>query len=447
MLSARPLAYPGRSLRRNLLLLAGLLACNPDGPGEPTSGTSTSSATSTSGVPTTTDDDATTTTTTGTSATSTTSGDTSTGSSSGDPSTGAAERCGDGIVDPGDLCFDPPRELESGATPVAIDQGDLDGDGLPDLAVADFFTQSIYIHFGAGGGEFTAGPTLPSFLEPRGLILAEFNNDDALDLAVADIGIDLVGIYLNDPGKPGMLGNPTPTSAGEGPRAFAAADLDDDGLVDLVVANEASNDLSLLLADTPGTFADPVSLPVGASPYDLVLADFNEDGRLDLASADQDLASVSVLLATGPGEFGPLTHFAVGPAPRSITAGDIDGDGHAEIVTASYTTTDLSILRGLGDGTFMPKPVLLPIGEGLYTVVLADLDHDGNVDVVGVHRDLGHIQVARNLGPDKIPFIDAFQVGAGPLDLVVTDLDGDGALDVATADSVAGTVTILRANP
>jgi hypothetical protein len=102
---------------------------------------------------------------------------------------------------------------------------------------------------------------------------------------------------------------------------------------------------------------------------------------------------------------------------------------------------------GVGDGSFADKPGFVPYAVGLYAVVPIDLDDDGALDIVGIDRDQAEVVVMRKLGPGKLPTFDPYPVGLGPVDLVVADLDNDGALDIATANTIAGTVTVLRADP
>ena len=178
-------------------------------------------------------------------------------------------------------------------------------------------------------------------------------------------------------------------------------DFTGDGRPDLAVANNYSNDVSVLLGNGDGTFQPQVRFTAGDEPYSLVTGDFNGDGRTDLAVANTGSSDVSVLLGNGDGTFqgqmtypagdlplamvagtstatagptwtSPTTRRRVGvagqrrrhvPAPDPLPAGkqstwcrDVNGDGRADLAVASNLGA-VSVLLGNGDGTFRPQTV------------------------------------------------------------------------------------------
>jgi hypothetical protein len=132
-----------------------------------------------------------------------------------------------------------------GALPEAVVAGDLDLDGDLDLASADAnFPGDIGLLFGAGGGEFSAGPPLAPSDTPRGLIAADLNSDGALDLVAHGFGG--VEVFLHQQG-PAFL-PPLPLSVGILPSFVISADLNGDSAPDLVAASQELNAITPALS-------------------------------------------------------------------------------------------------------------------------------------------------------------------------------------------------------
>lgn len=115
-------------------------------------------------------------------------------------------------------------------------------------------------------------------------------------------------------------------AAGDGPRSIFCGDLNGDLYPDLAVANQNSDNVSILLNNGDSTFQNPVNYPAGDGPYSVSIADLDEDGHLDLAVANQNSHNASVLINKGDGTFYDAVNYAVGTAPRSIFCADLNGD-------------------------------------------------------------------------------------------------------------------------
>jgi hypothetical protein len=149
-------------------------------------------------------------------------------------------------------------------------------------------------------------------------------------------------------------------SGGAEPEAIAAGDFNGDGTADIAVANFLSNDVSILLADGAGGLAPASGSPVaaGSAPLAVAAGDFNGDGRLDLAVANNASNDVSILLGNGAGGFSPPSAVAVGSGPQSIAIGRFDAGGTLDLAVANNVDDTVSILLGDGAGGFAPGPVM-----------------------------------------------------------------------------------------
>lgn len=267
----------------------------------------------------------------------------------------------------------------------------------------------------------------------------DFDGDGDVDVAVAgDLGID---VYRQDGG---VLGPPTLVTTPERTNDIVSADLDDDGLSDLVVTDSAPRTLAYL--GRPTGFADPVV--VSSTVGGLVdAADLNGDGRTDVVGSDTH--DVLVYAQAADGSFAEETRIADVPDLHSLAVGDLTGDGRADIATTKSSNSPYagtSVYPQTSTGT-IGEPVLYGLYDLPEPVVLADVDRDGRRDLITAHGGwnyasvllqrpdglLGRAQMAR------IPDATSHYDNRG---LAVGDLNGDGKPDLALADYLRGLVVV-----
>ena len=249
------------------------------------------------------------------------------------------------------------------------------------------------------------------------------------------------------------------SSGGFDTYSVAMADLNGDGIPDLVVPNNYSNNVSVFLGNGDGTFQPAVNYDAGTGAIFVAIADLNHDGIPDLAVADLGGTSggnpgtVSILLGKGDGTFGAAQSFAAGLTPRTVVVGDFNGDGVPDLAVAAEGTAStgypdgaISVLLGNGDGTFgaaasYPAPVRPAF------VVTADFNGDGHLDLAVANYAIpGTVSVL--LGKGDGTFAAAVQYSTGSLayGLAVGDLNGDGKPDLAVANAGENYVSVLLGN-
>jgi hypothetical protein len=170
----------------------------------------------------------------------------------------------------------------------------LNGDGKADLALANDVGNNVGVLLGTGGGTFQAAPHYSAGIMPVGVAVGDFNGDGIPDLAVANLGgppppvgppaQGTVSILLGN--RVGIFRAPVPYHTGKNSAGVEVGDFNGDGFLDLAVANSGDHTVSVLLGKGDGTFQPAIAYPAGNFPTWLVVADFNRDGIPDLAVAN-----------------------------------------------------------------------------------------------------------------------------------------------------------------
>jgi hypothetical protein len=271
-----------------------------------------------------------------------------------------------------------------GNEPVALLAADFNGDHILDLAVANELgrgaNQCLSILIGNGDGTFKPAVNYAGGHAPRGIASGDFNNDGILDLAVANNDGDDVSIYIGN--RDGTFQPAVYYPSHTHPKAVTVGDFNNDGNLDLAVANHNSNDVSILLGDGKGHFAAPVNYSVGLNPRDVHVANLRGGvDEEDLVTADGGSTTISVLLANGNGTFQPSVHYPAGSSPRWIAVDDFNGDGLVDVAASNYGDATVAVLLGKGDGTFA-SPLSFPVGTQPTGIQSGDLDGDGKPDLV-----------------------------------------------------------------
>jgi hypothetical protein len=334
--------------------------------------------------------------------------------------------------------FKPAVNYPVGLRPYVVVSADFDGDGDFDLATVPSVAFDsdgkgwVSVLMNNGDGTF-APPDRYDVGDALSLVAADLDNDGDIDLAASDYFTHAIYILLND-GAGAFAVADTFAAGGLNPQILCAADFDGNGGIDLAVPNSGSNNLSVIFNNGHAAFSDPVLYAMGTYPITAISADLDSDGDSDLVVTNNGSASVSVLLNNGSGLFAPRVDYAVRTDPYSPSLADYDEDGVLDLAVpnASPATPFVSVLKGNGDGTFQPK-VDWP-GCRPHTVASADYNLDGHIDMAVANNECNSVSVFLGNGDGTFAPQVSFPAGIGTQYIVARDFDRDGTIDLAACN-------------
>ncbi|MDZ4830295.1 MAG: VCBS repeat-containing protein [Phycisphaerae bacterium] len=333
----------------------------------------------------------------------------------------------------------------TGANPSGAALGDFTGDGFTDIATTIDGPDRIQFLVGDGLGSFTQGATIALGTNAgAGDILAvDIDGDGDLDLAACLKNQNTVGIFRNlGGGSFALVGSVATGSDSMGPDA---ADFDLDGDMDIVVANRASDTATVLKNDGAGSFT-PMTFATGADPRAAAFGDFDSDGDLDVAVTSHDDRTVQLHRNNAGTSFSALMTLAVSPTvrPEGIDTGDLNGDGLTDIAVAtsgnaaSFATVFLRTRGTFSAGVNYPSG-----GLDASSIVIAELDCDGDADVAVVNQSSNNVALLANNGSGVFGAAVIVPTGSSPDAIAAGDLDGDLDNDLAIANQSSNTMSVL----
>jgi hypothetical protein len=328
---------------------------------------------------------------------------------------------------------------------------DFNQDGIPDLAVANVAgSGTISVFIGNGDGTFQSAVNYPVEVNPQMLAVADVNGDGALDLIVAnecatqECGHGSVSVLLGN--GDGTFQSQTLFTTGSDSTFVAVGDFNGDGWPDLAVVNHDEGTVGILLGSGDASLFDPqVTYPVGRNPRGVAVGDFNQDGILDLAVSNTSDGTVSILLGNGDGTFQlqQILSLPDSARPYWLVSADLRNTGTLDLVVPDRgVSNQVYVLLGNGDGSFEPAAGYAVDG-GPDGVSVGDMNGDGILDLVVPNTSGAQVSVLLGDGNGTFAAKTDYTVGDSPTSVALADFNGDGLPDIATSNDGSSNVTIL----
>jgi hypothetical protein len=295
------------------------------------------------------------------------------------------------------------------------------------------------------GLPFYSGEKFAALAGQTGMVEADMDQDGIPDVVTVNAagGVSVYFGYGDGRLEARML----LTAAGAGARGVAVDDFNNDTRPDIALSLQDSHNVAVFLAEANGTFTARQDYPVGTAPGAVVSADLNNDGFKDILTANRTSNDVSVLMGLGEGLFAAEQRVGVGLQPVGLAAARLDADAALDLVTANGGSRDVSVLLGTGTGTFAAQ-TLLTTAEGLIGVGVADINNDAVLDIVSV-SDLpaaaaGEINIFIGAGSGAFSPALVRAVTADPAVYRLADFNGDNRADVLLGHAApSGEITVL----
>ena len=302
---------------------------------------------------------------------------------------------------------------------------------------------------------------------PQDIRISDLDGDGIPDIVVANYTVGSISVFRNT----SVIGNINIANfvrkdftSGTGATFISVADLDNDGKQDVIVANQGENTLSIFKnISTSGniSFNSPVKIATPATPIGIGIGDFDKNGWLDIATANHGNGTVSIFTNKGifnsisTSNFNPRFGLITGLNPITIDVADMDGDSKSDIVVGNYGSNSVSIFKNnyisgaLATSSFSTK-LDFNAGNKPGYVKLGDMDGDSKLDVVVLAEGNNSVGILRNTSTSGVLSSASFasrvnfNTGITPYYISVGDLTGNGKLDILVTNFGDGTATVWQ---
>lgn len=298
----------------------------------------------------------------------------------------------------------------------------------------------------------TSPPTLTTGTNPDSVDVGDVNDDGRVDIVVANYNSDNVSVFLGN--GDGTYQTPLLFSVSPNPSSVTVADFNNDCKLDIATSSYSSNNICVLL-NTGTNGANTVSFGAqirslsGTGIKALAQLDFNGDKNVDLISVNSTSNNISLLLGKGDGTFGPEQTFAVGTTPVALAIGDLNGDGCLDVVVANQDSNNFSVLlcsKAIpGCGGFQ-RQAIYDLGSSPSSIALGDINNDGTLDVVATNKGDNNVSLLLGNGDGTFKCQTTLSVGTAPCSVALGDLNSDLNLDIVTANGGSNNISILLGN-
>jgi len=269
-----------------------------------------------------------------------------------------------------------------GSRPSPSEAADFNLDGLTDIVVSNTQADNVSVLFGLGAATFSPALSLVTDNVPRGLGVIEANGDGFTDIVTSNFtdGTGNIALLIND-GLGGFLPAVTFDAGITHEWALDVADMNGDGIQDIVTAGRDSQTVAVLLGDGQGGFTFQSAQPTGGMTWRILCGDVNNDGFMDVTTGNGLTGTACVALNDGAGNLGTPVVYPTDVFSTDTDLGDLDGDGDLDWIVSNFAGRNYILFKNDGTGAFTQHDVWTAVDKPA-GVIMMDFDRDLDLDLV-----------------------------------------------------------------
>lgn len=335
-----------------------------------------------------------------------------------------------------------PLSNRDSSQPKSVAVGDLNNDGQTDIVIANTGTDSVGIFLGHGNNSFSNQVMYSTGLDstPCMVVIGDYNNDGNMDIAVANFGANNIAIMLGN-GNGSFKSQIIISTIQSRPLYLAVGDFNHDTKLDIAVANFGTNSIGIILGLGDGKFTRPLLLSTDydSFPHSVAVGDLNNDNNLDIACTNYGTGSIGIFLGFGNGTFANQMKYTIGLnfLPRSIVIADLNNDFNLDIAVINSGTENIGIFFGYGNGSFA-VPTFYTTGKGSdpLFIGIGDFNSDKKLDIVVTNNGTNSMSIFFQSGNGNFTHQSIIPIGpnSNPYSLAIAHFNSDNNLDIAIAD-------------
>ncbi|CAF0725177.1 unnamed protein product [Adineta steineri] len=287
-----------------------------------------------------------------------------------------------------------------GSAPIALVVEDINNDNQLDIAFVNFGTSCLGVLLQCINGTFFDPLTYSTGdnSQPYFLAVGDFNNDKRLDIIVANIGTNNIGMFFGYVNEGFLYAPAYLTGSSSQVTSIAVGDFNNDTRLDVVITNNATNNVKVIFGSGYGTFLYDITYSTGNSsqPCSVCVADLNNDNRLDFVVANAGINTISIFLSNGTGTFSNQITYSTGvrSQPTSVVILDFNNDTQLDIAVASYGTSHIGVYFGYGNGSFMNQQIFSSgFNSHPFALAVGDIDNNNLTDIIATNNGYGNIDI------------------------------------------------------
>lgn len=273
-------------------------------------------------------------------------------------------------------------QFNAGNSPLRFNRADTSGDGLIDIVTVNTSSNRLTVARQVEPGQFQPAEILPVGTSPRAVLELPAQSGGERSSLAAIMGAS-AELWVLKPTGASNFALDQRLNVAPWPTELASADLNGDGLHDLVITHLTSSVVTIAFQGQDGRFTTPTTVSAIAPMNSLVLGDFNADGDTDIAVAGSSTATIQVYFNNGGGGFAGSQTIATGQGTSDLHTADLDRDGDLDFVVANAGRARITVAQRESNGTYTIEEIPLPFDPG--RIEILDFSGDGRKDIVLAH--------------------------------------------------------------